>query len=107
MTATDRDTSGSNAAPSSWSGWTVSVSAPAVKADRQQQDQRRHLQPAGNHLAADGQHERQSDPDQDLVGGHRGPSPVRRTLRDSSSHPRSTVLITASHRPDVRPPTVE
>jgi hypothetical protein len=71
------------------------------EADRQQQDQRRHMQPAGSHLAADGEHERQADPDQDLIGGHRGPSPVRRRPRDSSSHPRPTVLITASHRPDV------
>ena len=40
------------------------------EARRQQDDQRRDAQPVGQHLRADGQHEDEAHPEQDLVSGH-------------------------------------
>jgi hypothetical protein len=71
-TATDRDTKGSKAAPSNRSGLTSMVSAPAVKANWQQDDERGNAQPAGQHLRADGQHEKQAGTYENLVCRHGG-----------------------------------
>ena len=70
MTATDKDTSGSNAGPSRFCGLTSLVSAPATNPAGSSTMMRGNAQAAGQDLGSDGEREDQADPGQDLVGRH-------------------------------------